>query len=250
VLWSWLKFWLRLDYWEEADLPPGPKVLVVNHPTVWDAFPILIWRKRCFVHVTIEDQIWSYPLPRMIFTTGNQIKLNMEPGKGKSAILDSLQILGLRNNHGVLFSIEGGQTLPETRPKVRARRGAVLLAMEAGCPIIPIGVHVPRRNILRKEFNYDIDGKKYADLSYVPRFRTRYGVMIGKAWRPQEVLTRTSTKEEYQVYADRLLAEVYRLADKAEAKMRSSPEADRARAKPSFPPPEDFFGTDGSVALR
>lgn len=216
VLWSWLRFWLRLEYrWEEA-LPPGPLVLVVNHPTVWDAFPILVWNHPGFVHVTIEDQIWSYPVPRRIFTRANQIKLDMRPGMGRSALRDSLRVLHLRNNHSVLFSIEGGQVLPEDRSGVRARRGAVLLAMEAGCPIVPIGVNLPRRNILRKEFNYEFRGRRYADVSYVPRFRTRYCVCIGRPMDPRACLGPASTKEEYQLFADKVLAEVYRLADEAE----------------------------------
>lgn len=220
VLWSWLKFWLRLEYHDEAPLPPGPKVLVVNHPTVWDAFPILTWGHRGFVHVTVEDQIWSYSVPRRIFTLGNQIKLDIRPGKGRAALIDSLQVLALRNSHAVLFSIEGGQVLPERQSEVRARRGAILLAMEAGCPIIPIGVHVPRRNILRKEFKYNFRGKEYTDVSYVPRFRTRYGVVVGKAFDPRSKLTPSSSKEDYQAYADNILAEVYRLSGVAEERMK------------------------------
>ncbi|MBL8966705.1 MAG: 1-acyl-sn-glycerol-3-phosphate acyltransferase, partial [Spirochaetaceae bacterium] len=206
---------------EEAPLPPGPKVLVVNHPTVWDAFPILTWRRRGFVHVTIEDQIWTYTVPRRIFSAGNQIKLDMRPGMGKSAIRDSLQVLGLPNDHSVLFSIEGGQTLPEARDQVRARRGAVLLAMEANCPIVPIGVHLPRRNILRKEFAYEHRGRKYRDVSYIPRFRSRYGVVFGEARYPREVLGPHSTHEDYQAYADSILSEVYRLADSAALRIRA-----------------------------
>jgi 1-acyl-sn-glycerol-3-phosphate acyltransferase len=188
VLWCWLRFWLRLEYFSEAPLPPGPKVLVVNHPTVWDAFPILIWNERGFVHVTIEDQIWSYCVPRRIFLLSNQIELDIRPGKSKKAMDDARQLLGLRNSHSILFSIEGGHVLPEDCSKVRARRGAVVLAMEAGCPIIPIGVHLPRRNIRRKEFKYEFRGRSYTDVSYVPRFRTRYGVMVGKAMDPREFL--------------------------------------------------------------
>lgn len=221
VLWSWLHFWLRLEYWEEEPLPPGPKVLVVNHPTVWDAFPVIVWPERSFVHVTIEDQIWSYTVPRRIFTMGNQIRLDMRPGMGKGAILDSLQVLKLRNSHSVLFSIEGGQTLPERRQEVRARRGAVLLAMEARCPVVPIGVHLPRRNVLRQEFAYEFRGERYRDVSYVPRFRSPYGVVVGKARDPREVLTERSSREEYQAYADGLLAEVYRLADSAKERLEA-----------------------------
>ncbi len=219
-LWTYLHTFLKLEYWTETDVPDGPKVLVVNHPTVWDAFPILVWREKGFVHVTVEDQIWSYTVPRMIFAAGNQIKLYMAPGKGKSAMLDSLQVLGMRNSHSVLFSIEGGQTLPERRKEIRARRGAILLAMEANCPIIPIGVHIPRRNIIRKEFSYDYGGKKYTDISAVPRFRSPYGVLVGKPWYPMQALTPSSSKEDYQDYADKLLVEVYRLADDAQGRMR------------------------------
>ncbi len=212
-LWSYLNFYMKLDYSKEEALPRGPKVLVVNHPTVWDAFPILTWREKGFVHVTVEDQIWSYTLPRLAFSLSNQIKLFVEPGKGRSAINDALRLLAMPGDHSILFSIEGGQTLPEKRDEARARRGAILLAMEAGCPIVPIGVHLPRRNILRKEFSYRYRGKTYIDVSWVPRFRTPYSVRIGKARRPLDELGRGADKEAYQAYADSILADVYRLAD-------------------------------------
>ena len=217
-LWSYLHFWLNLDYHIEEPLPKGPKVLVVNHPTVWDAFPILTWGEKGFVHVTVEDQIWSYPLPRLLFSVANQIRLDTEPGKGRSAINDALFLLRKPGDHSILFSIEGGQTLPEKRPETRARRGAILLAMEAGCPIVPIGVHVPRRNILRKEFRYRYRGRCYTDVSWVPRIRTPYSVMVGKARHPLVELGRGADKDQYQAYADEILGEVYRLADLAKAR--------------------------------
>lgn len=218
ALWSYLHLYLDLEYHSEAPLPPGPKVLVVNHPTVWDAFPILTWSEKGFVHVTVEDQIWSYPLPRLLFSVANQIKLDMEPGKGRGAINDALFLLSRPGDHSILFSIEGGQTLPEKWPETRARRGAILLAMEAGCPIVPIGVHLPRRNIVRKEFDYRFKGACYTDVSWVPRFRTSYSVMVGKARLPLEELGRGADREAYQAYADDILRDVYRLSSLAETR--------------------------------
>jgi 1-acyl-sn-glycerol-3-phosphate acyltransferase len=208
-----MHLFLRLRYSQTAPIPPGAKVYAINHPTVWDAFPFLIYGKAGFIHVMVEDQIWSYILPRIIFTIANQVKLNTLYGDPEQSVADALQVLGEWGDRGVLVSIEGG--VNAHREKRRARKITIRLAMEAGVPIVPVGVWIPRRNIIEKGFRYNYQGKKYVDVSYVPRFRSVYSLVTGKPIYLDKLAGRVPTKEEYQQVADKALAEVYRLSEVA-----------------------------------
>jgi 1-acyl-sn-glycerol-3-phosphate acyltransferase len=216
----YMRFFLRLRYGQTAPIPPGSKVYAINHPTVWDAFPFLIYKKAGFVHVMVEDQIWSYVLPRIIFTLGNQIKLNTLYGDAEQSVSDALQVLGEWGDRGVLVSIEGG--VNAKREKRRARKITIRLAIEAGVPIVPVGVWIAPRNIKEKGFRYNYRGQKYVDVSYVPKFRSTYSVVTGKPLYFNKFAGRIPTKEEYQAMADETLAEVYRLSDVAREQARSS----------------------------
>jgi 1-acyl-sn-glycerol-3-phosphate acyltransferase len=207
ILSSFLNFWLRMRFIELEPLPSGPKVFTINHPTVWDAFPLLAYRRRQFVHVMVEDQIWSFVVPRMIFTRTNQIKLNSMNGDPEESYRDALQSLKLRGDNGVLVSIEGGLT--HYGEKKRARKLASRLAVESRSPIVPIGVWIKPSDIRARKFHYNNHGKKYVDISYVPKFRARYTVVIGHPISLDGYLDRQLSRDDLQSLADRAMKEVY-----------------------------------------
>jgi hypothetical protein len=53
----------------------GAKGFAVNHLTVWDAFPILSFVRTDFVRMPVEEQVWFFFWPRLIFTLAKQIAL-------------------------------------------------------------------------------------------------------------------------------------------------------------------------------
>jgi 1-acyl-sn-glycerol-3-phosphate acyltransferase len=213
VLSTFLNFWLRMRFIELEPIPSGPKVFTINHPTVWDAFPMLAYRKRQFVHVMVEDQIWSFVVPRMIFSHTNQVKLNSLRGDPEESYRDALQALKLRGNHGVLASIEGGLT--HYGEHKRARKIVSRLAVEARAPIVPIGVWIEPRDIKARRFHYNYGGKKYIDISYIPKFRARYTVVVGHPINLESYLDRDISRDELQSIADRAMSEVYACAEMA-----------------------------------
>jgi 1-acyl-sn-glycerol-3-phosphate acyltransferase len=207
VLSSFLNTWLRMRFVELEPIRHGPKVFTINHPTVWDAFPLLAFRRRQFVHVMVEDQIWSFVVPRMIFTYSNQIRLNTLHGDPEESFRDALQALTLHGDNGVLVSIEGGLTHHGERK--RARKLASRLAVEARVPIIPIGVWIDPADIRERRFHYNNHGKKYVDVSYVPKFRARYTIVIGHPIYLDEWLDRDLSRDDFQAIADRAMKDVY-----------------------------------------
>lgn len=209
---TYLHLYLKLRYRLKEPLPEGPKVFAVNHPTVWDAFPLLTHRATRFLSVMVEEQIWSYPLPRFIFSTANQIKLhNIDRDRAEESIQDALQILKM--GRSILISPEGGRTSPEET--VRGKKGVVRLALEANAPIIPVGVWIPRDYVKEHRFEYNYRGRKYHDLAPIPRFRAPYGVVFGKPVYLDDLQKESAGMREYQVAADELLESIYRLSEEA-----------------------------------
>jgi 1-acyl-sn-glycerol-3-phosphate acyltransferase len=205
-----LRFFLHIHHDMEAELPPGPKVFAVNHPTVWDAFPILAFARGNFVHTLVEEQIWSFLLPRLIFTLSNQIVLR----RGRDSIRslrDAHYVLS--RGHSVLISPEGGRTGHGER--VRARRGVARLAVEARAAVIPVGVWIASRDIVMRKVRYRCQDKRYTVDSYFPRFRADYGVLFGAPVRLDPYFGRELCDADYQAIATDILRKVYELSSKA-----------------------------------
>lgn len=191
-------------------LPPGPKVFAVNHPTVWDAFPILSFVTTEFVHTLVEEQIWSFALPRLIFTLSNQIVL-YRGEKSARSIEDALFLL--RRGESVLIAPEGERT--PSGQRVRARRGVSRLAVAGRAAVIPVGAWIDERDIILRRVRYRQQGRVYTVDSYFPRFRAGYGVVFGPPLRLDEHFGRELSPEEHQGIATRVLERIYELEAEA-----------------------------------
>jgi 1-acyl-sn-glycerol-3-phosphate acyltransferase len=210
LLGLYIRFFLKLRYREKTELPDGPKIFFINHPTVWEAFPLMICQKEK-LHVLVEDPIWSFPVPRFLFTTTNQVRLHTGE-MHKETLADTHQLIGMGEN--ILVSPEGGRTPSGT--EVRARIAPIRMVLDAQVPLIPVGVHIHPDNIKVKNVHYNIDGKKWTDKALFPRFRASYGVLVGEPIYLISYFDKELTKEEYQSIADGILKKIYLLADEAE----------------------------------
>ncbi|MBN2049609.1 MAG: 1-acyl-sn-glycerol-3-phosphate acyltransferase [Spirochaetales bacterium] len=209
---AYMRMYLKLRYRFTHPLPEGPRIFAVNHPTVWDAFPLLIHRATRYLSVMVEEQIWSFPLPRFIFSTANQIKLfNIDKSRVEESIHDALQILNM--GRSVLISPEGGRTSPDE--DVRGKKGVIRLALEANVPIVPVGVWIPQDKVKQQRVNYNYQGRKYFDIAPIPRFRAPYGVVFGEPLSIKDSFTDTSSFNECQSLADKLLQRIYKLSEEA-----------------------------------
>jgi 1-acyl-sn-glycerol-3-phosphate acyltransferase len=212
ILRAYINFYMRIRYDQKAPFPKGPKIFAVNHPTVWDAFPILCHKQKDHVSVMVEDQIWSFPHWRFFFTFSNQIKLWRDK-RSEQSIEDARFMLSQRGT-SILISPEGGRTQSGTL--IRGKKGVIRLALECKAPIIPVGVFIRPRNIIKKKFHYVYRNRKYVDVAEVPTFRARYGVLFGEAIDLSEHYGKDLSMEEYQKLADEILERIYALAREAE----------------------------------
>ncbi len=213
-----LRIYVRIRCAGADILPRGPKIYVVNHPTVYDLFPIMAFARTDFVHVLIEEQIWSFPLVRFLMHITNQVCLKTGDRFNKT-LEDSLFLL--RSGHSIVMSPEGGRTHPEEN--VRARKSIVRMVMESQVPVLPVGVWLPKRNIVIKEVHYDFQNRHYVDQAHFPKFRSAYGIVFGEPIDLSEYHGRELDPQTYQNLADNILSTVYTLSEKAKELVNPSP---------------------------
>ena len=207
---SFLHMYLDLRYGQETLFPPGPKVFAVNHPTVWDAFPILSYVKHDRMHTLVEEQIWSFSVPKLLFTLSNQVVLYRDQRSSES-IADSLFLLS--EGRSLLIAPEGERTAPTAR--VRAKRGVARLAIEGRAAIVPVGVWIDPANIVMKSVGYRHNDLEYSVDSYFPRFRARYGVMFGVPMFFDDEFGTEPDLDRLQEISTDVLETIYTLSERA-----------------------------------
>jgi hypothetical protein len=217
---TFLRFTLDIRVRFQEPLPPGPKVFAVNHPTVWDAFPILSFVRTDFVRTLVEEQVWSFFLPRLIFTLANQIVLYR--GKESARSIEDALFMMARGD-SVLIAPEGERT--PSGQRVRARRGVARLAVAGRALVIPVGAWIDEQDIIIRRVRYKEEGRLYSVDSYFPRFRAPYGVVFGRALSVAEHFGRELAPEQYQNIATRILGRIYELEAEARELFAARPRA-------------------------
>jgi 1-acyl-sn-glycerol-3-phosphate acyltransferase len=129
---------LRTDRLAHAPMPPGPKIIAVNHPSNTDPFlTLLLLRQR--VSIMITHQAFKVPVFGSYLRRAGHICVT--PGEGQAA-LDRAAALLHQGRTVVIFP--EGLISPREGGFHRARTGVARLALCTGAPVVPIGIHLPR----------------------------------------------------------------------------------------------------------
>jgi 1-acyl-sn-glycerol-3-phosphate acyltransferase len=187
----------------KENLPPGPKILVGNHPHVTDAFvlPFIVPEK---IHFFIQEETFTLPVIGKILAWADQIPVVI--GQGQDAIEMARQRLQIGNS--VAIFPEG--RLSGSKEVRRAGAGAALLAIESGAPLIPVGFYVEPKFIkeLKGHF-HDRDTVGWW------QFGGKCMVNIGEPWQLM-VQERTDRSYRYmRELSDRLMNNVQDLVNQA-----------------------------------
>jgi 1-acyl-sn-glycerol-3-phosphate acyltransferase len=124
-----------------SPIPPGPKILVVNHPCTVDPFMLTLLVPDQ-VSTLILDTLFNIPVIGQSLRICEQIRVDSE--NGKPAMEKALKYVKEGRTLGVfpegaISPIEGGYQ--------RAHSGAARLALASGATVIPVGIHLDPRYI-------------------------------------------------------------------------------------------------------
>lgn len=201
-IYSVTNFKYKIKKYEE-----GPKIYAINHPTEYDAYPVFIVAKD-YVHTLIEENVWSFTIPRIIFKLTDQIKI-IRGEKSYLTIEESIE--KLKRGESLLIAPEGERI--DIGERVRAKRGVVRIALKMKVPIIPIGAYIDDKDIVIKKIKFK--KFKYEQEYYRPKFRANYGVVFGEPIYFKEYFDKEISKEEMQELANVVLEKIYDLREEA-----------------------------------
>lgn len=122
-------------YWH-APLPEGPKLLVANHPSFSDPFLFTLLSNQP-MSVLITATAFLIPLLGLYLRKSRHIPV--VEGQGRPAYDEALA--RLKEGKTVALFIEGTYS-PPTGGFWPPRTGAVRMALEAGVPIVPVGINL------------------------------------------------------------------------------------------------------------
>lgn len=192
----------------KENLPPGPKILIANHPHASDAFvlPFIVPEK---IHFFIQDDTFHLPVIGKLLTLADQIPVVI--GRGQDALEIARQRLTI--GHTVAIFPEG--RMSGSREVRRAGAGAALLAVEAGVPLVPIGFYVP------PEFVKAIHGHFHnrETLGWW-QFGGSTVVRIGEPWQPAIFAATDRNYRAIRDLTDRIMARVQELVQQAAASLQ------------------------------
>ncbi|MGF1505212.1 MAG: lysophospholipid acyltransferase family protein [Anaerolineae bacterium] len=136
---------LQMDLDILDPLPAGPKILAANHPTTTDPFYLLALSRQP-MRLLVTEMAFKAPLFGDYLRGAGHIEVRRE--NERAAYEAALAALRAGETGGIFPE---GALSPSVDEMGRARTGTVRMALEAGVPIVPVGIHVDRRHVLTVE---------------------------------------------------------------------------------------------------
>ena len=205
IAYSFLAYKINLVL--EEEIPLGPKIFAINHPTTSDPFISIVYLKNK-VNILVGGELFNIPVFGFILKHTNQIPVN--PEKGMEAFLKAKSLL-MKGKSVVIFT--EGRISPADKSIVKPKTGTVRLALETKAPIIPIGVGVDRNKI--KIVSTKIANKIESTAHWY--INGPYAVSIGKA-----IYLKGTSEDRKKVclLSKMILGEVFSLAEKSEFRLQ------------------------------
>jgi len=141
ILWPWVRLLYRVKVTGKENLPKGTGyVLASNHVTTVDALAVafmMFFKLGRAPHFLAKEGLFKTPIVGPILLACGQIPV-FRSGRGNSDPMESAYKV-LRAGHVIGIFPEGSLTREPNQWPMRARTGAIRLALETGVPIVPMG---------------------------------------------------------------------------------------------------------------
>lgn len=165
---AYAKLMLKMDIHRQTDLPKGPVLYAANHPSTTDPiFMHLISSQP--ISVMITSKVFSIPVLGAYMRKMQQICVI--PGKGDQVLEEARQ--ALEKGRSVMIFPEGLISPPGEFHAPRS--GVARLALQAGVPVVPLGIYLSDENC--KRVPTTLEGEPDIITWYL---RGPYAVTIGK----------------------------------------------------------------------
>lgn len=135
LIWLYFTLFHRVRIEGLENVPrTGPVLMLANHPSTMDMFTAA-YRMPRKVHFMAKAELFSTPFKKWFFTSIGAFPVNR--GKGDIAsVRNAIRIL----NRGGMVGIFPEGTRTKARNPARKKGGASLIALNAGAPVLPVGI--------------------------------------------------------------------------------------------------------------
>jgi 1-acyl-sn-glycerol-3-phosphate acyltransferase len=169
---AYVQFLLKMDIFWETHLPPGPKLIVANHPSTTDPFYLLTLFPQPLSMLIIEHAFRA-PVFGSILHFSGHIPVRSDD---KRAAFDAAHRQLMAGKSVAIFP--EGDLSPRDGGSLPPHSGAARLALMTGATVIPIGIYFKRERAHR--FVSKFGDKSETGYWYL---RGPYGITIGKPMR-------------------------------------------------------------------
>jgi 1-acyl-sn-glycerol-3-phosphate acyltransferase len=204
-LYTWLM--LQMDILWLEPFPPGPKLIVANHPSSTDPFYLGLLSQQP-VSLLIMEALFLVPIFGAFLRLSGHIPVS--PAKGRTAFNAAYR--RLVRGHSVAIFPEGDLSPPEGGC-CRPRTGAARLALLTGVPIIPVGIYLPRNR--RRAIGPTIAGERQPGYLYL---RGKYGMTVGPAMHFEGSV---EDREHVVSVSEQIMGRIMSLARESERRVES-----------------------------
>ena len=169
VVGLYARLMLNMDVLWHVPFPEGPKIIAPNHPSTTDPFLITLLSPE-HTSILINETLFKVPMfGRYLRLAGH---VPVVHGNGRVAYEEARRLLGVGRNvvvfpEGAISPLDGGFHKPHT--------GVARLALSAGAPVIPVGIHLQRERMRLVETM--VDGRPEVGTWYL---RGPYAVTVGE----------------------------------------------------------------------
>jgi 1-acyl-sn-glycerol-3-phosphate acyltransferase len=194
-------FRLKYEVKGFESLPPGPKIIAINHTNVTDAiFLPLIFSKM--PRLIVQDDLFQVPVLGNILKETGQIPV--DSANRHKAFEQAYELL--LQGETILIFPEG--RLVPFGDRVKARTGTVRLSLATGAPVIPLGIYADPQNVTSLEIY-----RKGQVRKGLYQFRGNCHLRFGASWRPNPL-----QQKPFQIHAqtNELMDYIYSLVAEAQ----------------------------------
>jgi 1-acyl-sn-glycerol-3-phosphate acyltransferase len=199
---------LQMDILWLEPFPPGPKLIVANHPSTTDPFYLGLLSSQP-VSLLIMEALFLVPIFGAFLRLSGHIPV--APGRGRPAF-DAAHRRLLRG-HSVAIFPEGELSPPEGGCS-RPRTGAARLALLTGVPIIPVGIYLPRDQ--RRAIGPTIAGERQRGYLYL---RGEYSMTVGQ---PMHFEGDVHDREHVVAVSEQIMQQISALAQESERRVKGA----------------------------
>ncbi len=165
---SYALLMLKMDVYRHTDLPRGPLLFAANHPSTTDPIFIHLITPQP-ISVMITSKVFSIPVLGAYMRKMQQICVL--PGQGEQVLDEARRTLA--QGRSVAIFPEGAISPPDGFHAPRS--GVARLALQAGVPVVPLGISLATENC--KRVPTTLEGQPDIITWYL---RGPYAVTVGK----------------------------------------------------------------------